>query len=135
MLHHTPKCLLDSEPCLVELSFAISLEAMLIAQGPISVEVKDLLTKFYCDNKTTVTSDFIIKKIKFQKLNITMKHTKFTVHEGLYSFLTESKNVNKYQNENQFESIALNKESADDILLRITPIIPKVFAKLILYTV
>ncbi|XP_026465136.1 protein KIAA0100-like, partial [Ctenocephalides felis] len=64
MLHHTPKGLLDSEPCLVELSFAISLEAMLIAQGPISVE----------------------------KLNITMKHTKFTVHEGLYSFLTESKN-------------------------------------------
>lgn len=40
MLHHTPKGLLDSEPCLLELSFATSLEAMIIGQGPISVEVR-----------------------------------------------------------------------------------------------
>lgn len=54
-----------------------------------------------------------------------MKHTKVTVHEGLYCFLSESKSLNKTQND-QFEPVPIKKDFEDDLLLRIAPIIPKV---------
>ncbi|XP_066998211.2 protein hobbit [Anabrus simplex] len=83
--------------CLGELSFGISLEATLAAQGPFSVE----------------------------RLYVAMEHTSAVITEGFYSFAQErrpneefrKKKSNLYRNLTEFE----------DMIHRLSPVIPKNF--------
>lgn len=90
-----------NKPCMVELSFGISLDAVLMAQGPLSLE----------------------------KIQLTMNHTKTTVHGGLYDFIrdvkTEKKRTGGAATGTAAKSSSLPMDN-NDLYQRISPIIPKV---------
>lgn len=94
---------MKNKPCMVELSFGIALDAVLMAQGPLSLE----------------------------KIQLTMNHTKTTVHGGLYDFIRDAK-AEKRRRSGATPSLPLtiSKPSSpfdsNDLYQRISPIIPKV---------
>ena len=94
---------IKEKPCLVELSFGVALDSVLIVKAP-SVE----------------------------KINLIMNHTKTIIHGGLYDFIRDAKAV-KRLNETKPQIICRPNAAAsgasfsnDDLYYRISPIIPKV---------
>lgn len=104
-------------PCLMELSFGISLEGSLIAQGPISLEVRH--TIYMILYKLLITN-------QFQRIQLSMNNTKTIIHGGLFDFIREA-NSKKYHVPS---SPRIKKEfkhrDNDNLYLCIAPIIPKV---------
>lgn len=92
----------QSRPCLIELSFGISMEGELIAQGPLSVE----------------------------KMQLEMNNTKIILHGGLYDFVRNSrKNYSKGDTiEKELDLAELIDENgeSDEDFQRLLPILPKV---------
>lgn len=92
--------------CLVELSFGVAFDAVLIALGQPSLE----------------------------KIQLNMNHTKTTVHDGLYDFIRDTKSAKNRSTTppGSLPTIVLNKGAPPlwdgaDLYARISPIIPKVF--------
>lgn len=95
----------QSQPCLIELSFGISLEGVLIAQGPLSVE----------------------------KMQLEMSNTKIILHGGLYDFIRNSrKNYGIYgeghEKEIDLRELLSEGEENDEDFQRLLPILPKVIS-------
>jgi len=88
-----------NRPCLVEFSFGIALEGVLIAQGPISLE----------------------------KLQLSMNNTKTILRGGLYDFIRDAK-AESHTKVPQTQTIAkASHQYSEDNFQRIAPIVPKVY--------
>lgn len=94
-----------TKPCLVELSFGIALDGVLIAQGPPSLE----------------------------KIQLTMNNTKTIIHGGLYDFIRDAKAVKTNRTDLKsggvpkvFPPKVVAVTSFNDAYQRFSPIIPKV---------
>lgn len=90
---------------MVELSFDIALDAVLMAQGPLSLE----------------------------KIQLTMNHTKTIIHGGLYDFIRDAKHRRSALRNSPIKKVATPSQcvsstpfDSNDLYQRISPIIPKV---------
>lgn len=89
---------------MVELSFDIALDAVLMAQGPLSLE----------------------------KIQLTMNHTKTIIHGGLYDFVRDAKKRRSDLKNSPIKAFAPSPPlpstpfDSNDLYQRISPIIPKV---------
>lgn len=90
---------------MVELSFDIALDAVLMAQGPLSLE----------------------------KIQLTMNHTKTIIHGGLYDFIRDTKKRRSDLKNSPIRALAPPPQNvssipfdSNDLYQRISPIIPKV---------
>lgn len=82
------------KPCLAELSFGIALDGVLTATGPLAVE----------------------------KMQLNIKQTKTSIHDGLYDFIRDSNNFSRLEKKPTKSTQSLN---IDELCQRISPIIPK----------
>lgn len=90
---------------MVELSFDIALDAVLMAQGPLSLE----------------------------KIQLTMNHTKTIIHGGLYDFIRDAKKRRSDLKNSPIKAfvppaqyVSSTPFDSNDLYQRISPIIPKV---------
>lgn len=90
------------QPCMIELSFGIALDAVLIAQGPVALE----------------------------KLSVSTNNAKAILHNGLFDFIVETKHERElkqaiigYQQEEKREPLTFTLDNYE----RIAPVIPKNF--------
>lgn len=83
------------KPCLAELSFGIALDGALTTTGPLAVD----------------------------KLQLVIKQTKTSIHDGLYDFIRDTNHLNRVENNPIKSTQSLN---IDELCQRISPIIPKV---------
>lgn len=84
--------------CLTELNFGISLDSMLIANGPVFIE----------------------------KIHVVMNDTKAVIHDGFYDFIRDAKSLNKSVKKEKRNDNDTTTVDADEIYQRISHIIPKV---------
>lgn len=106
LLQH-PKNQVNENTCLAELSFAITMEATLVAQGALSVEV-GFWRCFKCKSKTVFS---------LKKLFVNTSQTAATINDGFYSLAQDNRNTTNPTVERDYE---------EDVYYRILPIIPKV---------
>ncbi|GAB0095576.1 KIAA0100 [Sergentomyia squamirostris] len=85
------------KPCLAEINFGVSLEGILIAQGPISVE----------------------------NLQLTVSNTKTNLHDGLYNFIRDFRRTSK--GKAPLKNMDILNVNPQNTYVRICPIIPKSF--------
>lgn len=83
------------KPCLAELSFGIALDGALTTAGPLAVD----------------------------KMQLVIKQTKTSIHDGLYDFIRDTNHLNRVENKPSKSTQSLN---IDELCQRISPIIPKV---------
>lgn len=96
----------NQKPCLVELSFGIALDGVLMAQGPPSLE----------------------------KIQLTMNHTKTIIHGGLYDFIRDAKTVKRLAGKSTKPKVNLSTPiNSNEVYQRLSPIIPKVIHTSIFY--
>lgn len=99
------KTKIPPRPCMVELSFGISLDAVLIAQGPLSVE----------------------------KMQLTMNNTKIILHGGLYDFIRDAKKQDGSKPTSPIRVLDVEPTYYDDnefdneTFERLLPVLPKSF--------
>lgn len=86
-------------PCLIELKFGISLDAVLLAHAEPSLE----------------------------SVQIIMNDTKTVIHGGLYDFIRDSKNVTKIKQTKKYYNPIVLATQLQDLYQRLSPILPKTF--------
>lgn len=98
------------ETRLAEFCFGISMETILVAQGPLSVEV--------CFVNLNIM--FLNKLIHFQKLEVIMTHSSAVINAGFYTLQNSKSSDSK--------NVVISQYYSDekDIFQRLLPIIPKV---------
>lgn len=88
----------ENNPCLMEFNFGISIDSMLLANGPVFIE----------------------------KIHIIMNETKAVIHEAFYDFIRDAKSLNKTRQTDRRCIEDTQTVDADEVYQRISHIIPKV---------
>ncbi|KAH8380297.1 hypothetical protein KR009_009804, partial [Drosophila setifemur] len=109
-------------PCLGEVSFDVTLDASLIAHGPLLMDVRVV---DFC------TLDIYFNMPPLQTLSLVINNAKSVIHGGLYEFLSEAKRRTTktgQQSRRLQQVLAPSKNTYDnDNYEKLAPIIPKNF--------